>query len=146
MIVRQKAYAFITKGLELLVFKQPDFPEGGIQLPGGTMEPGEAPAEAVMREAQEETGLSNLVLGDFLGETEFDRRIYGKEVIDHRYFYHLICPEAPERWAHGEFTPSEGENEPIVFDFYWVALFEGVMPEIIAEQGSMIGKLKEKLG
>ena len=43
-------------------------PHAGIQLPAGTMEEGESPTAAAMREAAEETGLDNLVWGGLLGE------------------------------------------------------------------------------
>lgn len=146
MIVKQKAYALITKDLQLLVFKQPDFPEAGTQIPGGTIEPGETPAQAVMREAQEETGLGNLILTDFLGETEFNSAIYGKEGIHHRYFYHLACPEAPSAWTHGEFSPSEGENESIVYEFYWLNLAKEEELGLVDGKGYLVDKLRGKLG
>ena len=58
-----KVYAYITSPEnQLLVFKHMDFPEAGIQVAGGTVELGEAVEQAVMREAQEETGLSDLQL------------------------------------------------------------------------------------
>ena len=43
-------------------------PHAGIQLPAGTMEEGESPTAAAMREATEETGLDNLVWGGLLAE------------------------------------------------------------------------------
>lgn len=54
-----KALAYITRGTELLVFEHIGMPEAGLQVPGGTVKPHETPAEAVHREAQEETGLSD---------------------------------------------------------------------------------------
>ena len=53
-------YAYITRAEQLLVFKQVDFPEAGIQIPGGTIESGELPEDPVLREAFEETGLKRL--------------------------------------------------------------------------------------
>ena len=49
--LKQKVYAYITHANRLLVFRHVDEPDAGIQVPGGTMEEGEAPDEAVMREA-----------------------------------------------------------------------------------------------
>jgi 8-oxo-dGTP pyrophosphatase MutT (NUDIX family) len=55
-----KVTAFVTRrapsgdGHELLVFRHPD---AGIQLPAGSVEPGEAFAAAALREVEEETGL-----------------------------------------------------------------------------------------
>jgi 8-oxo-dGTP pyrophosphatase MutT (NUDIX family) len=58
-----KVTAFITRegaaGRELLVFAHEN-PAAGVQVPAGTVEPGEPPAQAVLREAWEETGLPAL--------------------------------------------------------------------------------------
>ncbi len=54
-----KVTAFITREADevrqLLVFQHPN---AGIQLPGGTMEAGETPEIALLREVREETGLT----------------------------------------------------------------------------------------
>lgn len=58
--ISRKAIAYITQGDRLLVFRQPQYPEAGIQVPGGTIEDGESADEAALREAREETGLAEL--------------------------------------------------------------------------------------
>jgi 8-oxo-dGTP pyrophosphatase MutT (NUDIX family) len=67
----QKVTAFITResrgGTDLLLFKHP---YAGIQIPAGTAEDDETPAEAVLREAAEETGLTDLSIRQFLGSAE----------------------------------------------------------------------------
>ena len=64
----EKVAAFITRetkdGLELLLFKHP---YAFNQLPAGTVEPGETPEAAVLREAFEETGLEPLSIREYLG-------------------------------------------------------------------------------
>jgi len=56
----QKVTALITRdaatGRELLIFRRPD--DGTIQVPAGTVEDGEPPDDAVLRETAEETGLT----------------------------------------------------------------------------------------
>ena len=68
----KKVTAFITRVLaeevDLLLFKHPD---AGIQLPAGTVEIGEHPNEAVLREASEETGLSSFKFIKLLGRQEY---------------------------------------------------------------------------
>ena len=54
---RQRAYAYITNRGSLLVFRQPAYPEAGIQITAGTVQQGEDVKSAVLREAEEETGL-----------------------------------------------------------------------------------------
>lgn len=89
-----KAFAYVTKGECLLLFTHPLSPEAWIQVPAGTMEPGESPEDAVLREAREETGLARLTGARFLGEYDAPRPDGG---IHRRYFSHLRCEyEAPE--------------------------------------------------
>jgi 8-oxo-dGTP diphosphatase len=148
MQTKRKAFAYITKGTKLLVFKQPDSPEAGIQVPAGTIEEDEAPEDGVMREAWEETALEGLKRCCFLGEQIREMSDYGKQEIHHRYFYHLLCEDAPESWSHGEYSPSDEpeHNNKILrhrFDFYWLDLAE--MPELIAEHDYFVEKIKKEV-
>lgn len=119
--VLRKVYAYITHGNLLLVFRQPDAPEAGIQIPGGTVETGEDCVTAVLREAAEETGLHPLRLHCFLGRRLFDLRPHGHDMIQERHFFHLLAPPVPPKtWRHFETTPHGGAARPIAFDFFWV--------------------------
>jgi 8-oxo-dGTP pyrophosphatase MutT (NUDIX family) len=63
----EKVTAFVLRklasGQEILLFEHPT---AGIQFPAGTVKPGETPQVAVLREAAEETGLSDVVIEAFL--------------------------------------------------------------------------------
>lgn len=65
----EKVTVFITRpgvhGPELLLIRHP---HAGLQLPAGTVEPGESPADAALREAWEETGLADLGIHRALGQ------------------------------------------------------------------------------
>src|SRR5690348_1137792 len=132
--LKQKVFAYITHQNRLLTFRHPFSPEAGIQVPAGTLEAGERPEEGVLREAREETGLTGLVLDRLLGEQERDMSDFGHEEIHHRYFYHLRYQgQPPETWQHEEISPSDGpEENPILFEFFWAPLPDGV-PELIAD-------------
>lgn len=64
----EKITAFITRrsieGYDLLLFEHEN---AGIQIPAGTVEDGETPEEAAIREAAEETGLTSLSIRYYLG-------------------------------------------------------------------------------
>jgi 8-oxo-dGTP diphosphatase len=144
--IKEKAFCYITNRARLLVFNHPDFPEAGIQVPGGTIEPGEDPAEAAMREAREETGLNGFVLHCHLGVMEVDQTPYGKPEVHRRHFYHLeYLHSPPETWRHGEMHPSDGSPAPIFFDFFWAPLPNQV-PELIAGQGEFLPSLAAEGG
>jgi ADP-ribose pyrophosphatase YjhB (NUDIX family) len=144
--VKRRAIAYITHGSRLLVFRQPDFPEAGSQVPGGSMNPDERPEDAVLREAFEETGLSGLTLRAFLGDVKHDYSPRGRCEIHHRYYFHLIVKGAVrEAWQDTELDPSEGENESVLFEFSWADLPDGV-PPLIMYRDEMIPRLLGQLG
>ena len=95
MLIRHKAFAYVTNGHHLLVFRHPDVPEAGIQVPAGTVEPDEYPQEAALREAREETRLSGLMLAGFLREQIRPMADFGIEETHHCYFYHLVIDGEP---------------------------------------------------
>ena len=68
MPIIEKVTAFITRparhGHDLLLFEHPF---AGIQIPAGSVEPGETARQAALREAIEETGLTALSVVEYLG-------------------------------------------------------------------------------
>ncbi|MDQ3548783.1 MAG: NUDIX domain-containing protein [Chloroflexota bacterium] len=144
--VTRKAMAYITHNNRLLVFRQPEFPEAGMQVPGGSIDPGERPEDAVLREAFEETGLSGLTLGAFLGDVQHDLSPRGRYEIHHRYYFHLrVEGDILEAWQHTELYPSEGDHESVLFEFFWAELPDGV-PPLIGHRGEKIPELLIVLG
>ena len=141
---RHRVHAYITHGKRLLVFEHTDFPEAGIQVPAGTVQNGESPEVAVLREAEEETGLVGLQLVSELGNFQHDMREFGLEEIQHASFYHLQCNNTPpERWRHDE--TDGGIRDPIRFELYWAAAPADV-PELKNLDGAMLGELYQRLG
>lgn len=142
-VVKKKVYAYITHGNRLLVFAHPNSPEAGIQVPGGSLEEGETPEAGVLREAREETGRADLEIVRFLGSVRRDMADVGRDEIHEHYFFHLRCTgDPPETWCHGEFSPSEGGEGPIPFDFFWTPLPDGV-PDLQVDMGQLLPVLLE---
>jgi ADP-ribose pyrophosphatase YjhB (NUDIX family) len=134
--VREKVYAYITQGDQLLVFRHVDFPDAGIQVPGGTVQSGEFLRDAVVREAFKETGLAELEIVAELGETWFAMHDFERpEQIHHRHFFHVRAATVlPATWRHEERDPADG-GPPILFEFFWIPLKEA--PLLIANMGAL---------
>lgn len=141
MQIVQKVYAYITCRDHLLVFDHHDFPEAGTQVPGGTLEPGETPAQGALREAAEETHLHGLELLCFLGSVHWIPP--GAACIHERHFFHLRYPGEPGApWLSVEQSPSDG-TVPVIFICYWVPL--AAPPPLIAEMDHFLPQLRASL-
>ncbi|MEO7993925.1 MAG: NUDIX domain-containing protein [bacterium] len=105
-----KALAYITRGTEVLVLRDiAGALKGFAQVPGGTMKAGESPEDAVLREAEEETGLRGLEIVAKLGYLEMPCPIHEHE-LQQRHYFHLICvgEELEDSWDYMEDDPSDG--------------------------------------
>ena len=153
-VIVEKAVCYITRDGRVLVFEHPGAPEAGIQVPAGTIEPGEDPARAALREAAEESGLRGetpdsvprfnlpyqfvlsghdlpvyLSLRRKLGVVDYDLRPYGRAETHRRHFFHLeVSGELPESWTAWEEHPSDGSPGPIEFRIFWADLCDSLPP------------------
>ncbi len=115
-----KACACVVQAERLLVFRHP---LAGVQLPKGTIDPAETPAQAVLRELAEESGLVLDVAPIAVGAFEIERLangfIPGETPERQRWHVFVILPEAPlpERWAH--VARGSPEEDGLVFDYFW---------------------------
>lgn len=140
-IAHPKVVAYITHADQLLVFRHSQHPEAGIQVPAGSIEPGEDPAAAIIREAFEETGLEQLQLNRYLGEADHLFTHEGQKFIQKRHFYHLIYHDpARERWHYHEQDPADDSGRRIEFELFWVQLPDEV-PELAGAQGILLERL-----
>lgn len=101
--LRESAVCYITRGgRELLVFEHTaEYPDAGVQVPGGGIEPGETPHAGAIREASEETGLTDLSTPVYLGSRLRVRQDAGQPVRAMRHYFWLQAPATtPDAWAH----------------------------------------------
>lgn len=115
----KKAYGYVTRlingKMQLLVFQHP-IQEAGIQIPKGTVKEEEDPRQAVIREVQEETGLTDFTVDDLLAEDTWEN---DDGAIHHRYFYKISCKEEANEWS---FLPTGGgEEDGLVFRYFWIS-------------------------
>jgi 8-oxo-dGTP pyrophosphatase MutT (NUDIX family) len=142
--LQKKVYAYLTYEGRLLVFRHTDYPEAGIQVPGGTVEREEAVLSAVCREVREETGLDDFRVVRKLGQITRDLADFGLTGLQERHYFHLTVDRFPgERWIAYEELPSDGTPGPIEFQFYWVPLSD--LPALSGDLDEMLPELRLSL-
>ncbi|MGD2132554.1 MAG: NUDIX domain-containing protein [Maricaulaceae bacterium] len=135
----EKALIYCIQDHELLVFSHPDFPaeEVGIQVPGGTVRPGEPAETAAGRELAEETGREDFEIVRLIGSADYDVSPYGPEIHHRRFFQARPKVRWPERWISWE--RHDGRGEPTRFEFFWLPLARAHVLQ--AGQGALISEL-----
>jgi len=95
-----------SAGSKLMVFRHPS---AGIQLVKGTIQPGERPSDAALRELREESGIADAVACRDLGlwDAGFDRQIWSMQLC-------ATVHTLPESWGHQ--SPDDGGIELL---FFW---------------------------
>ncbi len=135
--MKHKVLAYITRRrngrTQLLVFTHRDFPEAGVQVPAGTVEPDEPVEAALFREVHEESGLTPEQVRLVAQVAEFADQAWGTV----RHVFHLDADDLPEAWAHT--VHGTGEDAGMVFNYYWVSLGQGL--ELAGAQGRFLDRL-----
>jgi 8-oxo-dGTP diphosphatase len=117
---RRRVVAYITReregSRELLVFEHRDHPDEGLQVPAGRLEPGEELEAGLLRELEEESGLTNVrILGELPGfEDHYPSRY------ENHGFHVVLDEEAPDQWEH--VVIGEGDDAGLVFRYRWIPI------------------------
>ena len=135
----QKALAYVTRGDDLLVFRHRDHPlhDVGVQVPAGTVRPGESPQQAVVREVVEETGLTSLQLVAALGAVDYDVRPGRPEVHERHFFHFAAPPDSPHEWLWHE--DHDGLLPPTAFLYWWLPIDKGHV--LAAGMGALLSRV-----
>ena len=93
----------------ILLFRHP---QAGVQLVKGTIERGETPAEAALRELAEEAGIHNATIIEDLGcwESCHHGQVWSFQLCE-------VREPQPERWSHQTL-----DDHGHVFEFFWASL------------------------
>lgn len=113
----EKAYAYAVRSADsrVLVFRHPD-PAAGVQVPKGTVEPGESPRDAVVRELREEAGIKCVERVVHLATDSWAHPAKPKRY--RRHFFRLDVTEPCDRWELA--VTGDGEDDGLVFECFRV--------------------------
>ena len=149
MPIVDKAVAIVLRerggAPEVLAFRHP---LAGVQLPKGTVEPGEAPATAALRELHEESGLLLEAEPVPIGQWQrvLDGR-FGEEASHALHTWHLFViaapPGLPERWEHR--ASGSAEEDGLVFAFHWLPVGAVLQERLHPVFGATIALVSEYL-
>jgi 8-oxo-dGTP pyrophosphatase MutT (NUDIX family) len=103
---------------ELLVFDHRDHPSAGTQVPAGRLEPGEDLEAGLLRELEEEAGLTNArIVRKF---AMFEPRTLPHGVAYTNHAFEVEAPDAPDTWEHE--VRGDGDDAGLVFVYRWEPL------------------------
>jgi 8-oxo-dGTP pyrophosphatase MutT (NUDIX family) len=141
--VREKVVAYVVRDGHVAVFVHEDdgnpLFESGLQVPAGSVEQGESPEQAVLREVVEETGLTGVRVVRYLGAADYDMRPYA-DAVHHRHFFHLaVDGSVADEWRHIE--RGSGNDTPRPFRFSWLPIARGHV--LAAGFGALLGRLED---
>jgi len=137
-----KVVCYVIQDGHLLVFTHDEVPieVAGVQVPAGSIEPGESPEAAAVREVLEETGLRTTV-AEFLGRERYDISPARNEVAV-RHFFRLTVDspmETTARWTAGDPAPSAGGTWPPRWTCWWLPVENGHV--LAAGLGARLGSM-----
>lgn len=139
---KEKAVAYITRrvahNVQVAVFEHDkEWSEAGLQVPAGTIDEGETPETAVVREAEEESGLKSLKVVRKIDEYQMYRHTHGE--YNRRHVYELESTESPqEEWEC--VVAGGGEDKGMRFHYRWMNV-EEAMYRLAGSLGSSLQKI-----
>ena len=116
-VAAEKAYAYVTRSggdPGLLVFEHRNA-DAGVQVPKGTVDEGEDPRDAVVRELYEESGLREVAAVRPLATDVWSH--HRKPKAYRRHFFHVEVEDAPDEWDHT--VTGGGEDDGLVYCYFW---------------------------
>jgi 8-oxo-dGTP pyrophosphatase MutT (NUDIX family) len=143
-LVRERVVAYVTRqgptGLDLLTIEHGDI-EAGVQVPAGRLDPGESPEQGLVREVQEETGITGISVVRRLADMDEFERLYGPGPHRSQAFHAEVTTEGPDEWEHR--VRGSGADAGVVYRCRWVRLDE--CPPLWGNADPLVEKLMRSI-
>jgi 8-oxo-dGTP pyrophosphatase MutT (NUDIX family) len=124
--VVRAAGGVVRRGGEVAIVHRPRYDDWS--LPKGKLDPGESPAEAALREVEEETGM-RCSLGSHLGSTEYLDRKGRRKVVD---YWEMEAGD-------GSFSPNDEVDE-----LRWLPLEEAAVELTYPFDRELVERLQQR--
>ena len=115
-LLRKRVVGYVTRGRELLVFDH----AGTMQVPAGRVDHDETLEEALLREVEEETGVTGIEIVRELADAAAFERIYGPGRHESHAFHAVSHADTPDMWTHQ--VTGTGMDAVLAYPCRWVSL------------------------
>jgi 8-oxo-dGTP pyrophosphatase MutT (NUDIX family) len=137
-MTRQKSFSYIIRAsqadLELLVFDSLEEPD--LEVPKGSAQPGGTPAQAALREVEEESGLTGLILIRELGVTLWQDE-------EQHFFLFRADESLPDRFEH-EVTGQDGDRG-MRYQYRWLEITPALSQSLVQGSNRFVRELMAAL-
>lgn len=134
-LVRKRVVGYVTRGRHLLVFEH----AGVMQVPAGRVDPDETLEEGLVREVEEETGVTGIEIVSELADAAEFRRLYGPGRHESHAFHATADADTPDTWTH-EVTGS-GMDNVLAYPCRWASL-DGELPLLWGKPDPLAERLR----
>jgi 8-oxo-dGTP diphosphatase len=123
-MTRRRVVAYVTRDRseqrELLVFEDPLHPHVGTQVPAGRLDEGEDLESGLLRELEEEAGITNVrIVGELAGfEDHYPSRY------ENHAFHVVLEGEERDEWEH--IVVGDGDDAGLTFHYQWLPITLGL--------------------
>jgi 8-oxo-dGTP pyrophosphatase MutT (NUDIX family) len=141
-LVRKRVVAYVTRERELLVFDHKGMPGVPTQVPAGRVDAHEDLETGLLREVEEETGVTEIrVVRELAGADEFEH-LYGADAHRSHAFHAVTEPGGPDEWEHT--VSGTGMDAGLIYACRWVALDD--CPPLWGDVDPLVERLRLSIG
>ena len=134
-LVRKRVVGYVTRGRTLLVFEH----AGLLQVPAGRVDHDETLEEGLVREVEEETGVTGIEIVSELADAAEFERLYGPGRHESHAFHAVTDAATPEMWTHQ--VTGSGMDSVLAYPCRWAPL-DGELPLLWGNSDPLAERLR----